>query len=303
MNIFTAAVTGLTIVIKKIGIAFKAVLTGLKIVIIAIADFIISVITAIINAIVSAIQWAWTQFVNVIHWLFRTYLRFEAGCVPPVQKLVGLLIRMRWGFVIISGLYAVYKYFGITYLLVSIVVCVVLVCIGYSEAETEEERWNVVIAKVNKIIEYYLKYFVRLLPILLSSYMILEPKVPENVTSILHERVSKYLTVKRNYIKHQSSFYGYGDFNGDGEQDIAIGAKLNFNKTLINSSSSLDQYNSIMEKTYVLWGPSFSQYVTIDYSNSFNIIKNNIRNTDKKDDFAKKDVFEAHDRLNGRANA
>ncbi len=30
MNIFTAAVTGLTIVIKKIGIGFKAVMTGLK---------------------------------------------------------------------------------------------------------------------------------------------------------------------------------------------------------------------------------------------------------------------------------
>ena len=162
MNIFTAAVTGLTIVIKKIGIAFKAVLTGLKIVIIAIADFIISVITAIINAIVSAIKWAWTQFVNVIHWLFRTYLRFEAGCVPPVQKLVGLLIRMRWGFVIISGLYAVYQYFGIIYLLVSIVVCVGLVWIGYSQAAEEEERWNLILDKINRAISRYLKYFIRL---------------------------------------------------------------------------------------------------------------------------------------------
>ncbi|CAK8721669.1 hypothetical protein GCAAIG_11300 [Candidatus Electronema halotolerans] len=159
MNIFTAAITGLTIVIKKIGIAFKAVLTGLKI-----------VITAIINTIVSAIKWAWTQFVNVIHWLFRTYLRFEAGCVPPVQKLVGLLIRMRWGFVIISGLYAVYKYFGITYLLVSMVVCVGLVWIGYSQAEEEEEKWNLFFDKINEIISEYLKYLIRLSIIIFSVY-------------------------------------------------------------------------------------------------------------------------------------
>ncbi len=159
MNIFTAAVTGLKIVIKKIGIAFKAVLTGLKI-----------VITAIINAIVSAIKWVWTQIVNVIHWLFRTYFRFEAGCVPPVQKLVGLLIRMRWGFVIISALYAVYQYFGIIYLLISIVVCVGLVWIGYSQAAEGEKRWNFILDEINKVIQNYLKYLIRFLILAFSVY-------------------------------------------------------------------------------------------------------------------------------------
>ncbi|WP_420209058.1 hypothetical protein [Candidatus Electronema sp. JC] len=162
MNIFTAAVTGLTIVIKKIGIGFKAVMTGLKIAIISVINFIASVITAIFNAIVSAIKWVVTQIVNLINWLFRTYLRLEAGCVPPVQKFVGLMIRLRWGFVILSGLYAVYQYFGITALLVAIAVCVVLVVIGYSEAEKEEEEWNVTLDKFNKIIATYLKYLIRL---------------------------------------------------------------------------------------------------------------------------------------------
>ncbi len=104
MNIFTAAATSLAIVIKKIGIGFKAVMTGLKIAISSVINFIINVITAIVNAIVSAIKWVLTQIVSCIHWLFRTYLRLEAGCVPPVQKFAGLMIRLHWGFVIVSVL-------------------------------------------------------------------------------------------------------------------------------------------------------------------------------------------------------
>ena len=172
MNIFTAAVTGLTIVIKKIGIGFKAVMTGLKIAIISVIDFIASVITAILNAIVSAIKWVLTQIVNFIHLLFRTYLRLEAGCVPPVQKFVGLMIRLRWGFVILSGLYAVYNYLGITALLVAIAVCGGLVVIGYSEAEKEEEKWNLFIGKINKMIESNLKYLIRLIVLLCSAYIL-----------------------------------------------------------------------------------------------------------------------------------
>ncbi|MGR0479965.1 MAG: hypothetical protein ACTFAL_00790 [Candidatus Electronema sp. V4] len=167
MNIFTAAVTGLTIVIKKIGIGFKDVMTGLKIAIISVIDFIASVITAIVNAIVSAIKWVVTQIVNFIHLLFRTYLRLEAGCVPPVQKFVGLMIRLRWGFVILSGLYAVYQYFGITALLVAIAVCGGLVAIGYSEAEKEEE-WNSTFDWVNRVIVKYLKYLIRLVVMIAS---------------------------------------------------------------------------------------------------------------------------------------
>ncbi|CAK8723966.1 MAG: hypothetical protein CDV28_14317 [Candidatus Electronema aureum] len=170
MNIFTAAVTGLTIVIKKIGIGFKAVMTGLKIAIISVIDFIASVITAIFNAIVSVIKWVVTQIVNLIHLLFRTYLRLEAGCVPPVQKFAGLMIRLRWGFVILSGLYAVYKYLGITALLVAIAVCGGLVAIGYSEAEKEEEEWNVALDKLNRIIAKYLKYLIRFAIMAFSVY-------------------------------------------------------------------------------------------------------------------------------------
>ncbi len=200
MNIFTAAVTGLTIVIKKIGIGFKAVMTGLKIAIISVIDFIASVITAIINAIVSAIKWVVAQIVNLIHLLFRTYLRLEAGCVPPVQKFAGLMIRLRWGFVILSGLYAVYKYLGITALLVAIAVCVVLVVIGYSEAEKEEEKWNAIISKINNLI---VKYLIRFLFFLFSLYMsfqyvaekyknskILVIGDEEKLTSIIHKKLS-----------------------------------------------------------------------------------------------------------------
>ncbi len=172
MNIFTAAVTGLTIVIKNIGIGFNAVMIGLKIAIISVIDFIASMITAIINAIVSAIKWVVTQIVNLIYLLFRTYLRIEAGCVLPVQKFAGFMIRLRSGFVILSGLYAVYQYLGITALLVAIAVCVVLVVIGYSQAEKEEEEWNSTFDWVNRVIAKYLKYLIRLSIMTSSVYLL-----------------------------------------------------------------------------------------------------------------------------------
>jgi hypothetical protein len=161
MNIFTAAIAGLMVVIKKIGIGFKAVMTGLKIAIISVIDFIVSLVTAIVNAVLSAIKWMLTQIVNLIHWLFRTYLWLECGWVPPVQKFAGLMIRLRWGFVIVSVLYAVYQYLGIKALVVAIAVCGGLIAIGYSEAEKEEEEWNVHLDKLNSIIEKYLKYLIR----------------------------------------------------------------------------------------------------------------------------------------------
>ncbi len=170
MNIFTAAAAGLAIVIKKIGIGFKAVMTGLKIAIISVIDFIVSVVTAIVNAIVSIIKWMMTQIVNFIHFLFRTYLRLEAGCVPPVQKFAGLMIRLRWGFVIVSVLYAVYQYLGIKALVVAVAVCGGLVAIGYSEAEKEEEEWNVHLDKLNSIIAKYLKYLIRFSIMAFSVY-------------------------------------------------------------------------------------------------------------------------------------
>ncbi len=170
MNIFTAAATGLAIVIKKIGIGFKAVLIGTKILIVSAINFVLNVITAVVNAILSAIKWVTTQIVNLIHLLFRTYLRLEAGCVPPVQKFAGLMIRLRWGFVIVSVLYAVYQYLGIKALVVAVAVCGGLVAIGYSEAEKEEEEWNVHLNKLNSIIEKYLKYLIRLAIMAFSVY-------------------------------------------------------------------------------------------------------------------------------------
>ncbi len=79
-----------------------------------------------------------------------------------MQNFAGLMIRLRWGFVIVSVLYAVYKYLGITALLVAVAVCGGLVAIGYSEAEKEEEEWNVTLDKFNLIIATYLKYLIRL---------------------------------------------------------------------------------------------------------------------------------------------
>ncbi len=62
-----------------------------------------------------------------------------------------MMIRLRWGFVIVSVLYAVYQYLGIKALMVAIAVCGGLVAIGYSEAEKEEEEWNVHLDKLNSI--------------------------------------------------------------------------------------------------------------------------------------------------------
>lgn len=203
MNIFTAAVTGFTVVIKKIGIGFKAVMTGFKIATISVIDFIASVITAIVNAILSAIKWVVTQIVNLIHLLFRTYLRLEAGCVPPVQKFAGLMIRMRWGFVILSGLYAVYQYFGITALLVAIAVCGGLVAIGYSEAEKEEEEWNATLDKFNRIIVTYLKYLIRLAIMLFSVY---------SLHIMFH---NNFLTILSSILSLSIIFYSIKNINGE----------------------------------------------------------------------------------------
>lgn len=199
MNIFTAAVTGLTIVIKKIGIGFKAVMTGLTIAITSVIDFIASVITAIINAIVSAVKWVVTQIVNFINLLFRAYLGFEAGCVPPVQKFVGLMIRLRWGFVILSGLYAVYNYLGITALLVGIAVCGGLVAIGYSQAEKEEEEWNSTFDWFNSVIAKYLKYLIRLVVMIASVcslHLMLHNKIVTFSAAALLAAVVLYMLVQ-----------------------------------------------------------------------------------------------------------
>lgn len=173
---------------------FNAAITGLKIAITSTIDFIASVITAIINAIVSSIKWIVAQIVNFIHFLFRTYLRLEAGCVPSVQKFVGLMIRLRWGFVILSVLYAVYNYLGITALLVAIAVCGGLVAIGYSEAEKEEEEWNVTLDKFNRIIAKYLKYFIRLAIMAFSVYS-LHLMFHNEILTTLSSILSIFLTV------------------------------------------------------------------------------------------------------------
>lgn len=90
--------------------------------------------------------------------------------MPPVQKFAGLMIRLRWGFVIVSVLYAVYQYLGIKALVVAVVVCGGLVAIGYSEAEKEEEEWNVHLDKLNSIIAKHLKYLIRLAIMAFSVY-------------------------------------------------------------------------------------------------------------------------------------
>jgi len=299
MNIFTAATAGLAIVIKKIGIGFKSVMTGLKIAIISVIDFIVSVITAVINAIVSAIKWVLTQIVNLIHWLFRTYLRFECGCVPPVQKFAGLMIRLRWGFVIVSVLYAVYQYLGIKALVVAIITCGGLVAIGYSEDEKEEEEWNAIISKINNLIVKYLKYFIRFLFFLFSLYMsfhyIAEKyknsrrvvvKDEDKLADIIREKLSlDFMMDTTNYFSFQIkdylnvypplSFYGYGDFNSDGHRDLAIAVR-----SMKNLSDS---------KIVILWAPSFNSYFTIiNNSYPFRIIQN------PQSDI-KNEVIELHD--------
>ncbi|WP_339138329.1 MAG: hypothetical protein WGN25_08725 [Candidatus Electrothrix sp. GW3-4] len=161
MNIFTAAVNGFTIVIEKIGIAFKAILIGMRI-----------LFVAIIDAFLSFSKWLGRKILNAITWLFKLYLSFESGCIPIVQKAVGILIRLRWGVVILSILYAVLRYLGLTAFILSVAVCGVLILIGYSEAEHEEKQWEKVINTINEYVARYLKYVIRVLIFIFSIYML-----------------------------------------------------------------------------------------------------------------------------------
>jgi hypothetical protein len=170
MNIFTAAVTGLTIVVKKIGIAFKAVLTGIRILITHIIIFVTRAIETIADAFMSFLKLILTQIVKVVNWLFRMYLSAESGIVSLVQKSFSFAIRLRWGAVIISGLYAIYKYFGVNYFLLAVVICCVLILIGYSEAKKEEERWNSIINRINEVVAIYSRYAIRCVILLFSAY-------------------------------------------------------------------------------------------------------------------------------------
>lgn len=172
MNIFTAAVTGFTIVVKKVGIVFKAVLTGIRILITHIIIFVVRAIEAIVDAFLSFLKLVWTQIVKVVNWLFRMYLSAESGIVSLVQESVSFAIRLRWGVVIISGLYAIYKYFGVTYLLLAVVVCCALILIGYSEAKKEEEKWNSIIDRINEVIARYSRYTIRCAILLFSVYIL-----------------------------------------------------------------------------------------------------------------------------------
>ena len=172
MNIFTAAATGFTIVVKKVGIIFKAVLTGIRILITHIIIFVTSAIEAIAGAFLSFLKLVWTQIVKVVNWLFRMYLSAESGIIFLVQKSVSFAIRLRWGVVIISGLYAIYKYFGVNYLLSAVVVCCILIFIGYAEAKKEEEKWNFVIDKINEVVARYLRYTIRCVILLFSIYLL-----------------------------------------------------------------------------------------------------------------------------------
>ncbi|CAK8721676.1 MAG: hypothetical protein CDV28_10491 [Candidatus Electronema aureum] len=171
MNIFTAAVTGFTIVVKKVGIVFKAVLTGIRILITHIIIFVVRAIEAIVDAFLSFLKLVWTQIVKVVNWLFRMYLS-ESGIVSLAQESVSFAIRLRWGVVIISGLYAIYKYFGVTYLLLAVVVCCALILIGYSEAKKEEEKWNSIIDRINEVIARYSRYTIRCAILLFSAYIL-----------------------------------------------------------------------------------------------------------------------------------
>lgn len=172
MNIFTAAVTGFTIVVKKVGIVFKAVLTGIRILITHIIIFVTRAIEAVARAFLSFLKLVWTQIVKVVNWLFRMYLSAESGIVSVVQESVSFAIRLRWGVVIISGLYAIYKYFGVNYFLLAVVVCCVLILIGYSEAKKEEEKWNSIINRINEFIASYSRYAIRCAILLFSAYIL-----------------------------------------------------------------------------------------------------------------------------------
>lgn len=81
----------------------------------------------------------------------------EQHLISFIQKAVALIIRLRWGFVITSFLYASYIYFGFLALLFSIAICTILFFIGYSEAEKEDDKWNKIIDKTNELIRTILR--------------------------------------------------------------------------------------------------------------------------------------------------
>ncbi len=76
----------------------------------------------------------------------------EQHLISFIQKTVGLVIRLRWGFVILSALYAVYIYLGFWALFSSIIICSILVFIGYSDAKNEDNEISLLIERTDELI-------------------------------------------------------------------------------------------------------------------------------------------------------
>ncbi len=76
----------------------------------------------------------------------------EQHIISFIQKSVALTIRLRWGFVIFSVLYAVYIYLGYLALFSLIIICTILVFIGYSDAENEDDEISLLVERTDELI-------------------------------------------------------------------------------------------------------------------------------------------------------
>ena len=86
-------------------------------------------------------------------------LNFEQLFISITQKFFTLLIRLRWSFVLMAMLYAVYIYTGTLVLFISMIICIALIFIGYSKAveieEENEERIEIINELIKKVIEKF----------------------------------------------------------------------------------------------------------------------------------------------------
>lgn len=81
-------------------------------------------------------------------------LNFKQHLISFIQRTVGLTIRLRWGFVITLTLYLVYIFLGFWVLLFSVIICIILVFIGYSDAKNKEDEVSrLLIARTDELIK------------------------------------------------------------------------------------------------------------------------------------------------------
>jgi hypothetical protein len=202
-NVFNTIIAGINISIKRLAIAFNSIIIGIKIFVIQVYDLAVFSINTVINSIISLANWLVNTAVSFVNYLLRLYLSCETGVVKIIQHTLVLLIKIRWGCIIFTCLYGVWKYFGWIAFAIALCVCMVFWYIGRSSAEAEEDKWNDRINTINSYLEKPIRYLIRfvliILPLVLSfysfsSYLIVRDREIETEPKkeVLKERNIKY---------------------------------------------------------------------------------------------------------------